>query len=90
MPEQCDKCGVEYTPMILEKLSRGSKIGAAIETFSYVVLGGYAFACYYFSDSIIMLFFCTILALLLYHFSSPVDKGYCDNCIDANRKNNET
>ena len=84
MTEQCDKCGTEYAPMILERVAKGSKIGAAIELFGYVVLGGYAFSCYYFSDSILMLFFCTVIALVLYHYTSPKDQSFCDKCIEKN------
>ena len=86
MTEQCDRCGIEYTPMILEKFSKNSKIAIAIELFGYVVLGGYALFCYYFFDSIWALIFCSVVALVLYRFLSPEEKGLCDTCVEETNR----
>ena len=87
MTERCENCGVEYTPLILERFEKGSRIGALFELFGYVVLGGYALACYYFSDSIIILFLCSVLALILYHFTYPKDENFCYECSQQKGKN---
>lgn len=83
-PEQCDQCGIKYSDMILKRFSKKSNIGFAIELFAYVLLGIYAVTSYY-SDLILVLFFCSIIVLVLYHFLSPKEKGFCDTCIDENR-----
>ena len=85
MIEQCDKCGVDYTPMVLEYFAKNSKIAEVITLCAYVVLGGYALASYYFLDSILSLFLCSIIALAIYHFSDSTDQSFCDTCVEENR-----
>lgn len=82
MAEQCDKCGVEYTPLILESFAKSAKRWGAIEVMVYVVLGGYAVYSYFYSDSRLVLISCLVVALILGRFLFPIDRSLCDKCID--------
>lgn len=83
--EKCDQCGVEYEPLILERLAKGSRIGVAFELFVCVVLGGYALVYSYFSDSVLALLLCMLLAIALYNVASKRDENFCYACTNEQK-----
>jgi len=71
--------------MILERVAKGSRLGFAIEVFAYVIFGGYALACYYFFDSILVLFLCALIALIVCIRYFPKDANLCYSCAQENK-----
>ena len=87
MDKQCENCGDEYAPMILEKMGRGSRLLVSIEIISYAIFSIYAAASYYFIESNLVWACSLVVVLVLYLSLSKKDNYLCYSCQLENKGN---
>lgn len=82
MMSECKKCGAQYDGFMLGRLKKYAKLSLIFELGVFVVLGGYAFVCYYFLDSPLILILSTLVAIALYRVIAPNYHSYCNSCLE--------